>query len=83
MVGITPPRKLQTAGLFGYTSPPTIDNVMSDANGNPMPYSGSSDDRGEPKLPRGGTDRATLITRLGKTTRTATGPSKKGQEHEK
>src|SRR5215211_2959850 len=28
MVGITPPRKLQTAGLFAYTPTPTIDDVM-------------------------------------------------------
>jgi hypothetical protein len=27
MVGITLPRKLQTAGLFDYTPPPTIDDV--------------------------------------------------------
>src|SRR3712207_4998879 len=26
--GITPPRKLQVAGLFAYTPPPTIDDVM-------------------------------------------------------
>src|SRR5215208_7988261 len=28
MVGITPPRKLQTAGLFAYTPTPTIDDAM-------------------------------------------------------
>jgi hypothetical protein len=28
MVGITPPRKLQIAGLFAYTPTPTIDDVM-------------------------------------------------------
>ena len=81
MVGITPPRKLQPAGLFSYTSPPSIYGVMSDANENPMPYPGSSGERGDPKLPRGGTDRTTLDTRFGTTTRAVTGPSKKGQEH--
>ena len=29
MVGITPPRKLQIAGLFAYTPTPTIDDVMN------------------------------------------------------
>jgi hypothetical protein len=38
MVGITPPRKLQIAGLFACTSAPTIDGVMSDANESPTPY---------------------------------------------
>jgi hypothetical protein len=28
MVGITPPPKLQTAGLFDYTPTSTIDDVM-------------------------------------------------------
>jgi hypothetical protein len=28
MVGITPPPKLQTAGLSAYTTTPTIDDVM-------------------------------------------------------
>jgi len=78
MVGITPPRKLQPAGLFSYTSPPSIDGVMSATNENPMPYPGSSGDRGDPKLPRGGTYRATLDMRFGKTMRAATRLSKKG-----
>jgi hypothetical protein len=29
MVGITLPRKLQTAGLFAYTPTPTLDDVMN------------------------------------------------------
>ena len=44
MVGITPPRKLQTAGLLAYTPAPTIDVVMSDKN---LAPSRSSGDRGD------------------------------------